>query len=460
MPRSVSSDRRRVGAILAMMVAASAAAPAEATTPVELVEQGRRLFFNETFAGNGRTCGTCHPADNNYTIDPAYIARLPASDPLFVFERVPALRGLEHAVLLRQLALVTVHADGLGNPTVVRSVQHTLGLRRSITADPFSLVPADGDRGLIAATGWSGDGAPGAGSLKEFALGAIREHMPKSLRRVPGVDFRLPTEQELEALRAFMLSLGRQDEVDISDATGLRFTSPQVERGRQLFNSEASGSCNFCHNNAGAMNDAGVNGMFDTGVARRLGTPALRLDPALAGDGGFGASPRQGQGSRAGRGDGRMNVPSLIEAADTPPFFHDNSAATLEQAITFYTTPAFARSPEGQTLPTIDLTRADVRAIGAMLRTLNALENIRNADALTAGTPGRDAVRLASLDTMDAIQVLTGAPLPLYPGAVDLLRQALALERQAAQTAADAQRRRLVREASALKQRSRSQMVR
>src|SRR5450755_4273861 len=30
---------------------------------------GARVFFDETFGGNGRTCGTCHPAQNNYTLD-------------------------------------------------------------------------------------------------------------------------------------------------------------------------------------------------------------------------------------------------------------------------------------------------------------------------------------------------------------------------------------------------------
>ena len=30
---------------------------------------GAGIFFQETFGGNGRTCGTCHPASNNFTID-------------------------------------------------------------------------------------------------------------------------------------------------------------------------------------------------------------------------------------------------------------------------------------------------------------------------------------------------------------------------------------------------------
>ena len=46
----------------------------------ELIEEGERLFFEETFGGNGRTCGTCHRDDNNYTIDPKFIATLPPSD--------------------------------------------------------------------------------------------------------------------------------------------------------------------------------------------------------------------------------------------------------------------------------------------------------------------------------------------------------------------------------------------
>lgn len=452
----------RRGLLAVLLLAPMSAAPAAAEDPVAL---GRRLFFTETFAGNGRTCGTCHPADNNYTIDPAYIARLPADDPLFVAERVPALRDLERPGLLRQLGLVTVHGDGFDRPGLARGVQHTLGLRRSIQVDPFNLTPPGRAGDLLAAVGWSGDGAPNAGSLREFTIGAIREHMPKTLRRRAGVDFRLPSEIELDAIRAFLLSLGRQDEVDISEATGLRFTWGFVERGRQLFLSEASGPCNFCHNNAGALNDAGVNASFDTGVAQRPNAPALRIEPTLPVDAGFGASPTVTVGARTGHGDGRMNVPSLIEAADTPPFFHDNSAATLEGAIRFYTTPTFARSPEGQALPAITLTIADVNAIGAMLRTLNAMENIRSGNTMlreALGSPGatvRSTIRLASLETRDAVRVLTGGPVPLYPGVVELLRRAQGLERQALTAAAADGWRVLLRRAIGLKERARALMA-
>ena len=34
--------------------------------------------------------------------------------------------------------------------------------------------------------------------------------------------------------------------------------------------------------------------------------------------------------------NGEFSTLSLVEAADTPPFFHKNSAATIEEAIRFY----------------------------------------------------------------------------------------------------------------------------
>ena len=51
-----------------------------------MIAKGAQIFFNEKFGGNGRVCATCHPAENNFTIDPKFIANLPANSPLFVGE--------------------------------------------------------------------------------------------------------------------------------------------------------------------------------------------------------------------------------------------------------------------------------------------------------------------------------------------------------------------------------------
>ena len=71
--------------------AGSGAGPPLVWSLDELIARGEKLFFQETFNGNGRTCGTCHPAENNFTIDVPFIAALPANDPLFVAEGHPDL---------------------------------------------------------------------------------------------------------------------------------------------------------------------------------------------------------------------------------------------------------------------------------------------------------------------------------------------------------------------------------
>ena len=102
-------------------------------TKSQLIAVGRFLFNNATFNGNGRTCATCHPATNNFTIDPQYIAKLPKSDPLFVAENNPALKDLENPQLMRSLGLICENVDGFDKPCVFRGVPHTLALRTSTT---------------------------------------------------------------------------------------------------------------------------------------------------------------------------------------------------------------------------------------------------------------------------------------------------------------------------------------
>ena len=184
------------------------------------------------------------------------------------------------------------------------------------------------------------------------------------------------------------MAAGADDELELGNFVGVTFRSPLVEAGRELFNSEESGPCALCHRNATALNEGGFNGMFDIGVQRRRNTPAQRLDPDLPADGGFGPCARRSAPvPAAGCGDGRFNTPSLIEAADTAPSFHDNSAATIEDAVRFYTTATFANSTEGQTL-NVRLERRDIVAIAALLRTLNAIENIRSSNALPEAGAG------------------------------------------------------------------------
>jgi hypothetical protein len=410
----------------------------------DIIEFGRRLFFEETFDGNGRTCGTCHPATNNFTIDPAFIRKLPRRDPLFVAEFNPRLKGLENPKLMRRFGLILENLDGFDRPGVMRGVPHNLALRTNTKSN----LP-----GRVHAIGWSGDGSPGEGSIRLFAVGAVVQHFPKSLNREEGVDFRIPTDEELDALEAFMMSLGRQKDIDLASMT---FTDDVVETGKLRFNGEGvNRACSACHMNAGGNRADGVNANFDTGTRLiAMGGPP---------EGGFGMEHQDGI---EGYGDGTMNSPSLIEAADTPPFFHNNSARTLEDAVRFYTTATFGGSPAGQFGGAFDLDKDGINAIGALLRTLSAMENIRYGNVLAEQarrTRQRSAasqrIREVIAETGDAIEVLSRGPLELYPAAVKDLRDAVKLEQQALRTGSRTQRNALLGRASRLKQDASALMV-
>ncbi|PYN77660.1 MAG: hypothetical protein DMD97_08055 [Candidatus Rokuibacteriota bacterium] len=391
-------------------------APPPPDRQAQLVAKGRDLFFNETFAGNGRTCGTCHPAENNFTIDPAFIATLPKDNPLFVAEFNPALReNFENPALMREFGLIRENLDGfddLKNKFVMRGVPHVLGLRTSV-ASP------GGPR-----TGWSGDGAPGDGSLRSFATGAVIQHFTKTLNRVPGVDFRLPTDEELDALEAFQLSLGRQQDLVLP----LKLKGTVPKRGQAIFLDNRLGKCNLCHVNAGATANFGGgslgNANFNTGVEDLPDQPARLTAQRVPRDDGF-RTP----------GDGTFNIPPLVEAADSGPFFHNNAIETIEGAVAFYDGDTFNNSPAGRTLKKadprgvgIELDGTQIVAVAAFLRVVNALENIRESLTLleaslkVSSTERQRLLERAARETADSARVLAGGG--LHPEAVAHLQDA------------------------------------
>ncbi|MCX7097250.1 MAG: hypothetical protein NTV43_05015 [Methylococcales bacterium] len=451
-------------------------------TLAEKIAKGRKLFVDEKFNGNGRTCGTCHRPDNNHTIDPVYIATLPKNDPLFVAETNPALAGLENPKLLRQFGLILANADGFDKPPVFRSVPHTLGLGTSVSPEFIDFLGATHDESTGEHThedgtvydlplsnhmvGWSGDGSPGDGTLRSFAIGAITQHATKTLNRVAGVDFRLPTADELDAMEAYMLSLGRSADINLEK---MHFNSALVEKGKALFNSDfddGTGKCRGCHINAGAnASISKLNGNRNNGIENQDLHPARLVAPEIAYDGGFGKVASQTCGPNKDAtcyGDGRFNISALIEAADTPPYFHNNSVATLEEAIAFYNSVAFNTSPGAKAedqnnhprLITLDSSK--VTAIASFLRAINVLENIRNSSRLDeralseTGKAFRETVRLAMADTEDGIQVLQQG-YNLYPEALSLMDGALKLEKKYTKAA--------LKKALVLKQQARALIV-
>jgi mono/diheme cytochrome c family protein len=443
-----SAKLRVAGALLA---AASSLAACDSKPPdpqAALIAKGREIFFNETFNGNGRTCGTCHREESNFTIDPAFIATLPKTDALFVAEFNPDLKqNFENPRLMREFGLILENLDGfddLANKFTLRGVPHVLALRSSI-ASP------QGPR-----TGWSGDGAPGDGSLRSFASGAVIQHFTKTLNRVAGVDFRLPTDAELDALEAFQLSLGRQAEL----ALPLPLRGTVAKRGQEIFLNGGLGKCNICHRNAGANRADGNNANFNTGVEDLPDQPARLTGEKVPRDDGSGRP-----------GDGTFNTPPLVEAADSGPFFHNNAIETIEGAVAFYNGQAFNNSPSGRFLASTDpngvgirLDATQVVAVAAFLRVINGLENIRQSLELLTQSEAfgfleralaKPLLRRARNEMDDSIAVLSGGG--LHPGAVGQLNEA----RRLAERAADSffGRRSLTREAIQALERARAELI-
>jgi len=105
---------------------------------------GADIFFRESFAGNGRTCGSCHPASNNFTIDKQFIQTLPANDPLFVFETKAADLGDLENGNLRANGVIKENVDGfddLANRFSSRGVPHLLSLKITLAPDPGDGLP-------------------------------------------------------------------------------------------------------------------------------------------------------------------------------------------------------------------------------------------------------------------------------------------------------------------------------
>ncbi len=170
-------------------------------------------------------------------VNPAYVEGLELCDPN---DTSP---GPDNCLAIRDSGLILVNPDGVrrgdngfDRSYSMRSIPHLLSLSRSIA--PVSGGPA-------AQLGWGGDGAPGTGSLHEFATGAVSQHFTLHVNRSSG-DFRPPTEDELHAMEAFQLELGRKNEIDLESIV---FFDNKAIAGKPIFQAR----CARCHANAGAL---------------------------------------------------------------------------------------------------------------------------------------------------------------------------------------------------------------
>jgi len=237
-------------------------------------------------------------------------------------------------------SLILENIDGF---TVPHSSNHVF--RKSPNLDNAKLTSPFGLSGLVG----------GAATLGDFATGAVKQHFPRTINRVSGVDFRLPTAAETAALDAFQQT--RNVPANENFDLNLFATTTAQIAGRAAF--FGSAKCSKCHSGTvlattdGSISGKTGNANFNTGVDNLPINVAVDLLPTEA------------------SGQREFNTPALFNVRNHSPFFHNGAVATVHQAVEFYSSSAFINSPASSQIGGLTFTNAaEIDNISAFLEGL------------------------------------------------------------------------------------------
>jgi cytochrome c peroxidase len=314
--------------------------------------EGRRLFEEETFGGNGRTCLTCHSKTTG-TVSPAdaeqRLAADPA-DPLFVADGSDdglghgTTRMVADATVLMKIPLpanVTLKADPAARfVTLERGIPTTLN---TPALDPVLML--DGRQP----------------TLSSQASGAIRDHAQNTIA---------PSSEQLSLIARFQLtdrffsSIALRNFANGAAPPQLPIgRTPSERRGRRFFEDippDATGKDGLC---AGCHSGSMLN-QTNAELAKILPIPpGTRFQSVLVSE--FNeagnipitfvftnpdnttielTTPDPGRALITGVGQefgsfdnvNAFKIPTLWGVTKTAPYFHDNSAKTLEAVALHY----------------------------------------------------------------------------------------------------------------------------
>jgi len=348
------------------------------------VESGRHLFERETFGGNGRTCLTCHSRRTG-TVSPEEarerFARDPG-DPLFRADGSDdgggngVQRMLADATVLVRVPLA--ENVSLADDPTARSVVVRRGIPTTLNTpslDPVLMV--DGRQP----------------SLEAQVRGAIADHAAGT---------RTPSAKELELIAVFERTRGFFSSKDLFAFawTGHQPTLPKgrtaaEQRGRLFFEdtpltspTQKAGACAACHSGP-MLNETnqflpvppvGRGRRFQSVLVSELnaaGNPVHDFVFRNAdGTTSHIVSPDPGRALITGKSTGfddpnAFKIPTLWGVTETAPYFHDNSAKTLEDVVRHYAKFfAIVSTPPGGGPPTLVLSDQDQADIVAYLKLL------------------------------------------------------------------------------------------
>ena len=354
---------------------------------------GQQLFERETFGGNGRTCATCHSRATGTVSPEDAQARLAANpnDPLFLHDGSDD--GLGQGVT-RMLA----------DATILMKIPLPPHVRIAGSSDRFVIVP----RGIPTTLNTSPldpvlmvDGRQP--SLELQANGAIHDHAQATIE---------PTLNDLELIKQFQTSeafftspalMGHS--ISGADPGLPAGRTASERRGRRFFehvppdpNDFRPGLCSHCHDGP-LMNQINEFAPQFFGVAVKTGTRFSNVlvsffnkanNPVrefIFNDGNLPEehvfSPDPGRALITGIVDepfvtfehtDAFKIPQLRGVRFTAPYFHDNSAKTLEDVAAHYKEFfAFVTDFDGPgpLPPLIQLTDQDLEDIVAFLKLLD-----------------------------------------------------------------------------------------
>jgi cytochrome c peroxidase len=317
------------------------------------VSEGQRLFERETFGGNGRTCSTCHSKTTG-TLSPQDVQQLfktHPNDPLFLADGTDDGNGhgttriQANATIMMNIPMapnVSLAADPKAtHMKVFRGIPTTLN---SPATDPVIML--DGRQP----------------NLQSQALGAIVDHAHATI---------MPTAQDLENIRAFELTNQFFSSPDVRKfaQTGVDPGLPQgvtdsEKRGRRFFEDVIDfvdfkhGLCAGCHSGP-MLNQTNLFAQILFGVPKGtrfqnilvsffnvahnpvqeyvfnkgLATETHWLSPDIGRSAITGVLP---QDDITFSNFEAFKIPQLRGISQTGPYFHDNSAKTLEDVMEHY----------------------------------------------------------------------------------------------------------------------------
>jgi cytochrome c peroxidase len=325
--------------------------------------EGERLFRKETFGGNGRTCETCHsPSTGTLSPDDVRERLRDPTDPLFLHDGLDdgvagTSRIEQHATIriVRPLPPNVRIAEDLSATSVVllRGIPSTLN---TPALDPALMYDLR------------------ARTLADQALGAIHDHAQNTVE---------PTEAQLALIADFQRSDQRFFSSEMLEDFSRGGPTPVLppgktkseQRGRLMFvetefiPGSTKGICALCHagpmlNQTSPFNFGAPPGarIANIGVSERnlLNLPVYTfLIDNGSGDVRAVTMPDPGIPLTNPRPPGVpppfirhpaffagfFKIPSLWGVRKTAPYFHDNSAKTLEEVAAFYTN-LFANGPD------------------------------------------------------------------------------------------------------------------